>query len=101
MADPPALTPESFEILVVRELRKVGFQVSELRVHRRATLLEPERVQGDVARAGVAPLACPVRLPVPYDDQSEAHDNPAILARFNDGTAIGGKGGGLILGPGG
>src|SRR2546422_7864576 len=37
------LTPESFEILVVRELRKIGLDVGELRVHRRATLPEPER----------------------------------------------------------
>ncbi len=39
----PELTPEHFEILVVRELRKVGLEVAELRIHRRATLPEPER----------------------------------------------------------
>jgi hypothetical protein len=39
----PDLTPEHFEILVVRELRKVGLAVSELRVHRRATLPEPQQ----------------------------------------------------------
>ncbi|HEV2748994.1 MAG TPA: restriction endonuclease [Gemmatimonadales bacterium] len=43
MPEPPALTPESFEILVVRELRKVGFEVSALQLHRRTTLLDPER----------------------------------------------------------
>src|SRR6266581_5921390 len=43
MLELPQLTPEHFEILVVRELRKVGLLVSELRVHRRATLPEPER----------------------------------------------------------
>ena len=43
MLELPELTPEYFEILVVRELRKVGFEVSELRVHRRAMLPEPER----------------------------------------------------------
>ena len=37
------LTPQHFEILVVRELRKVGLDVAELRIHRRATLPEPER----------------------------------------------------------
>jgi hypothetical protein len=43
MLDLPELTPEHFEILVTRELRKVGLLVSELRIHRRATLPEPER----------------------------------------------------------
>src|SRR2546426_2164949 len=43
MLELPQLTPEHFEILVMRELRKVGLLVSELRVHRRATLPEPER----------------------------------------------------------
>ena len=41
MLELPELTPEHFEILVVRELRKVGLAVSELRLHRRATLPEP------------------------------------------------------------
>lgn len=43
MPELPELSPQHFEILVVRELRKVGLDVSELRVHRRATLPEPER----------------------------------------------------------
>lgn len=43
MQELPELTAEHFEILVVRELRKVGLEVSELRIHRRATLAEPER----------------------------------------------------------
>ena len=43
MTELPELTPQHFEILVVRELRKVGLDVSELRIHRRATLPEPER----------------------------------------------------------
>src|SRR5437773_1060676 len=43
MPEAPELTPEHFEILVVRELRKVGLEVSALQVHRRATLPEPER----------------------------------------------------------
>ncbi len=43
MSDPPALTPDYFEILVVRELRKVGFDVGQPRVHRRSELAEPER----------------------------------------------------------
>src|SRR2546425_7317609 len=42
MPELPELTPEYFEILVVRELRKVGLDVGELRVHRRATLPEPQ-----------------------------------------------------------
>src|SRR2546430_11153671 len=56
MLELPELTPESFEILAVRELRKVGLEVSELRVHRRATLPEPERgylleLKGVISRA--------------------------------------------------
>ena len=43
MPELPELTPEHFEILVVRELRKVGLDVAELHIHRRATLPEPER----------------------------------------------------------
>ncbi len=43
MPELPELTPEHFEILVVRELRKVGLDVAELRIHRRATLPAPER----------------------------------------------------------
>src|SRR5436189_6395640 len=43
MPEVPELTPEHFEILVVRELRKIGLEVSALQVHRRATLPEPER----------------------------------------------------------
>jgi restriction endonuclease len=57
MLELPELTPEHFEILVLRELRKVGLLVSELRIHRRATLPEPERgylleLQGVVRSAG-------------------------------------------------
>src|SRR5256712_8935854 len=56
MLELPELTPESFEILAVRELRKVGLEVSPLRVHRRATLPEPERgylleLKGVISRA--------------------------------------------------
>jgi restriction endonuclease len=43
MIELPELTFEYFEILVVRELRKAGLEVSELRIHRRATLRDPER----------------------------------------------------------
>ncbi len=43
MAEPPEVTPEYFEILVVRELRKAGLEVTEPRVHRRTELPEPER----------------------------------------------------------
>src|SRR5947208_12946283 len=39
----PAVTPEYFQILVVRELRKVGFEVGTVRIHRRSELPEPER----------------------------------------------------------
>jgi hypothetical protein len=42
MVELPKLTPEHFEILVLRELRKAGLEVSELRLHRRSTLPEPE-----------------------------------------------------------
>ena len=37
------MTPENFEILVVRELRKVGFDVGTVRTHRRSELPESER----------------------------------------------------------
>ncbi len=43
MPELPDLTPDHFEILVVRELRKAGLEVSEPRVHRRTELPEPER----------------------------------------------------------
>ena len=43
MGDLPALDPETFRILVVRELRKVGLDVGDGRIHRRAELPEPER----------------------------------------------------------
>src|SRR2546422_9946326 len=39
----PAVTPEYFQILVVRELRKVGFDLGTVRIHRRSELPEPER----------------------------------------------------------
>jgi len=39
----PAVTPAYFQILVVRELRKVGFDVGTVRTHRRSELPEPER----------------------------------------------------------
>lgn len=43
MSDLPALTPDYFEILVVRELRKVGFDVGAVRIHRRSELPEPDQ----------------------------------------------------------
>lgn len=43
MGDLPALTPDSFRILVVRELRKVGLDVGDGRIHRRSELPEPDR----------------------------------------------------------
>jgi hypothetical protein len=43
MTDRPTIDPEYFEILVVRELRKIGLDVTEPRVHRRTELPEPER----------------------------------------------------------
>ena len=36
------MTPDRFEILVVRELRKVGFDLGQVQVHRRSELAEPE-----------------------------------------------------------
>ena len=41
MAAPPDVTPEYYQILLVRELRKTGLDVGELRVHRRSELPEP------------------------------------------------------------
>src|SRR6266567_8078167 len=57
MLELPDLTPEHFEILVMRELRKIGLQVSELRIHRRTMLPEPDEgylleVKGVVRGAG-------------------------------------------------
>lgn len=43
MDELPELSRDIFEILVVRELRKAGLEVGELRIHRWATLPEPER----------------------------------------------------------
>lgn len=43
MGELPKVTPEYFQILVVRELRKAGFEVGEVRVHRRSELPEPRR----------------------------------------------------------
>jgi len=40
---PPEVTPDSFEILVVRELRKAGLEVADVRKQRRTELPEPER----------------------------------------------------------
>jgi hypothetical protein len=42
MAEPPELTPDYFEILAVRELRKAGFEVTGLHVERQARLPPPE-----------------------------------------------------------
>lgn len=50
------MTPDLFQILVVRELRKAGFDVGEARIHRRSELPEPE--QGFVLE-----LALPIRRP--------------------------------------
>lgn len=43
MAALPEVTPEYFQILVVRELRKSGFAVGDAVIRRRAELAEPER----------------------------------------------------------
>ena len=43
MGELPEVTPEYFRILVVRELRKAGLDVSEPNVLRRSELPEPER----------------------------------------------------------
>jgi hypothetical protein len=43
MLELPELTPEHFEILVTRELRKIGLDVSELHAQRRSMLPEPEQ----------------------------------------------------------
>src|SRR5207245_2096314 len=58
--------PDYYEILVLRELRKVGLEVADLRIHRRTELPEPERgfllelraglSRGEWRRAGL--IAC-------------------------------------------
>jgi hypothetical protein len=42
MAEPPEVTRDYFEILVTRELRKAGLEVTDPRIHRRTELPEPE-----------------------------------------------------------
>ncbi|HWC75395.1 MAG TPA: restriction endonuclease, partial [Gemmatimonadales bacterium] len=54
MAELPEISPDYFQILVVRELRKAGFDVGDVRVHRRSELAEPE--QGFVLEL-LAPLS--------------------------------------------
>lgn len=56
MAEFRDLTMDRFEILVVRELRKVGLTVSDVRAHRGGRLPEPER--GELLELS-ARLACP------------------------------------------
>lgn len=56
MAELRDLTMDLFEILVVRELRKVGLTVSDVRRHRGGRLPEPER--GELLELS-ARLACP------------------------------------------
>jgi hypothetical protein len=43
MKELPVITPDYFQILAVRELRKVGFDVGAVRIHRRSELGEAER----------------------------------------------------------
>ena len=43
MAETPKVTPEYFQILVMRELRKAGFDIGDVRIHRRSELPEPQR----------------------------------------------------------
>jgi len=43
MSELPKVTPEYFQILVIRELRKAGFDVGDVRIHRRSELPEPQR----------------------------------------------------------
>src|SRR5216110_3277116 len=43
VTDLPTITPDYLQILVVRELRKAGFDIGDPRVQRRAELPEPER----------------------------------------------------------
>jgi len=43
MGELPNVTREYFQILVIRELRKAGFEVGDVRVHRRSELPEPQR----------------------------------------------------------
>src|SRR5437773_1266059 len=63
MVELPELTPEYFEILVVRELRKVGLEVSALSLHRRSTQVHAEpgyllELKGVVSRADWLPAYC-------------------------------------------
>jgi hypothetical protein len=52
MSELPTVTAEYFQILVVRELRKAGFDVGEVRVSRRTELPEPQ--QGFILELAVA-----------------------------------------------
>jgi hypothetical protein len=95
MLELPNLTPEHFEILVVRELRKAGLDVSELRIHRRLTLPEPEQgylleLKGVLSRATWrrrALIACrrqaapigPTEIAWLRDHLEEAHVDVGLL----------------------
>jgi hypothetical protein len=100
MLELPELTPEYFEILVVRELRKIGLEVSQLRVHRRSTLPEPDQgylleLKGSVRRPPWqrrALIACwrrqvplgPVDVAAARDHVREAGSEVAIVFSTSD-----------------
>src|SRR3989442_10567487 len=98
MLELPELTPESFEILAVRELRKVGLEVSQLRVHRRATLPEPERgylleLKGVISRA-----QWQRRILIPPRRQQAPIGRAAVEALRDHGPEAGVEAG-IIFGP--
>src|SRR5256885_2821694 len=97
MPELPELTPEHFEILVVRELRKVGLDVAELRIHRRATLPEPERGYLLELKAVLTGTAGPRQAFIACRRQQAASGRTAVEC-LRGHVKEAGAGGGLLFG---
>jgi hypothetical protein len=99
MVEPPELTPDYFEILAVRELRKAGFEVTGLHVQRHATLPAPEprgaylrELTGQIRRAawhGAALIAC---------RRQDASIGAAEVESLKDHVKQAGVGAGILFG---
>ena len=97
MPELPELTPDHFEILVVRELRKIGLEVPELRIHRRATLPEPER--GYLLELkGVLTAASGPRQALIACRRQQAAIGRAAVESLRDHVNEAGAGAGLLFG---
>ena len=97
MDELPELTPESFEILVVRELRKAGLEVGDLRIHRRATLPEPDRGYLLELKGAVSQAAGPQRVLIACRRQEVPIGRAAVEA-FQGHLPEAGVEGGILFG---